>query len=197
PHRPQPNSQEAERIEKENTDRLLASRRLSLIVDLDQTIIHATWDPTVEDWMKDEKNVNHPATKVGFWYTASMGGIIDVSPGTVTFSLVMQDIRKFVLPGSPLVYYIKLRPDLRKFLSEVTKLYELHIYTMGTRNYAEAVAKEIDPDKEYFKERILSRDESGSMYDMVQIQRVRRGVENFYFGRILETRLNVATPTSF
>lgn len=56
------------------------------------------------------------------------------------------------------------RPDLRQFLSEITKLYELHIYTMGTRNYAEAVAKEIDPDKKYFKERILSRDESGSRY---------------------------------
>lgn len=42
------------------------------------------------------------------------------------------------------------------------KLYELHIYTMGTRSYANAVAKEIDPNDDLFKERILSRDESGS-----------------------------------
>ncbi|KAK9764920.1 CTD phosphatase Fcp1 [Basidiobolus ranarum] len=34
---------------------------------------------------------------------------------------------------------------------------------MGTRNYASAVATVIDPDQEFFKERILSRDESGSM----------------------------------
>lgn len=33
---------------------------------------------------------------------------------------------------------------------------------MGTRGYAEAVAKEIDPNGSLFKERILSRDESGS-----------------------------------
>ena len=43
-------------------------------------------------------------------------------------------------------------------------MYELHIYTMGTRDYAEAVAKEIDPEGLLFKERILSRDESGSKY---------------------------------
>jgi RNA polymerase II subunit A C-terminal domain phosphatase len=60
------------------------------------------------------------------------------------------------------VYYIKLRPKLQEFLKEVTKQYELHIYTMGTRNYAEAVANKIDPDRTIFRERILSRDESGS-----------------------------------
>ncbi|GAB5593195.1 CTD phosphatase Fcp1 [Umbelopsis nana] len=130
------NRTEAERLERENASRLLETRRLSLIVDLDQTIIHAAFDPTVGEWMKDENNANHPATR---------------------------DIRQFVLPGSPLVYYIKLRPKLQEFLREVTKQYELHIYTMGTRNYAEAVAREIDPDRTIFRERILSRDESGSL----------------------------------
>jgi RNA polymerase II subunit A-like phosphatase len=33
---------------------------------------------------------------------------------------------------------------------------------MGTRAYAESVAQLIDPDGHFFKERILSRDESGS-----------------------------------
>jgi len=33
---------------------------------------------------------------------------------------------------------------------------------MGTRSYANAVAKIIDPTSEYFDNRILSRDESGS-----------------------------------
>lgn len=32
---------------------LLEGRRLSLIVDLDQTIIHTTVDPTVGEWMKE------------------------------------------------------------------------------------------------------------------------------------------------
>lgn len=45
----------------------------------------------------------------------------------------------------------------------MSKKYEMHIYTMGTRSYAEAVVKEIDPNGILFQDRILSRDENGSM----------------------------------
>lgn len=96
---------------------------------MDQTIVHASWDQRVGEFIKDD---NHG------------------------------DIRQFKLPESDTTYYIKLRPGLDKFLKEIEKLYELHIYTMGTRHYAEAVAREIDPNGSFFKERILSRDESGS-----------------------------------
>ncbi|CAG8774695.1 22403_t:CDS:10, partial [Dentiscutata erythropus] len=127
---------EAERLEKETANRLLKSRKLSLIVDLDQTLIHATVDQMVEEWINDENNINHPTTK---------------------------DIHKFVLSDSPTVYYIKLRPGLKEFLEDVSEFYEPHIYTMGTRNYASSVAEIIDPDHTIFNERILSRDESGNI----------------------------------
>lgn len=61
------------------------------------------------------------------------------------------------------------RPGLSEFLEQVSKLYELHIYTMGTRHYAEAVAREIDPEDKLFRDRILSRDESGSKYQSCKI----------------------------
>jgi len=38
----------------------------------------------------------------------------------------------------------------------------MHVYTMGTRAYAEEVCAAIDPDGKLFGGRILSRDESGS-----------------------------------
>jgi RNA polymerase II subunit A C-terminal domain phosphatase len=38
----------------------------------------------------------------------------------------------------------------------------MHVYTMGTRAYAEEVCAAIDPDRKIFGGRILSRDESGS-----------------------------------
>lgn len=38
----------------------------------------------------------------------------------------------------------------------------MHVYTMGTRAYAEQVCGIIDPDGKIFGPRILSRDESGS-----------------------------------
>lgn len=45
--------EEAQRIERETAERLLKSRKLSLIVDLDQTIVHATVDPTVGEWISE------------------------------------------------------------------------------------------------------------------------------------------------
>ena len=60
-------------------------------------------------------------------------------------------------------YYIKLRPGLKDFLDKVSQIFELHIYTMGTRAYAQNIAKIVDPDRRIFGDRILSRDESGSL----------------------------------
>lgn len=45
--------QEAQRLERETADHLLKARKLSLIVDLDQTIVHATVDPTVGEWIAE------------------------------------------------------------------------------------------------------------------------------------------------
>lgn len=45
--------EEAQRIERETAEHLLKSRKLSLIVDLDQTIVHATVDPTVGEWISE------------------------------------------------------------------------------------------------------------------------------------------------
>ena len=133
---------EAAKVDDEAKRRLLGSKKLSLVVDLDQTIIHATVDPTVAEWQQDEENPNHNAVK---------------------------DVRAFLLkdegPGSKgsCWYYIKLRPGLKEFLENVARLYELHIYTMGTRQYAKNIAEIIDPAHKIFGDRILSRDESGSM----------------------------------
>jgi RNA polymerase II subunit A-like phosphatase len=44
---------EAQRLERESAEHLLKARKLSLIVDLDQTIVHATVDPTVGDWIAE------------------------------------------------------------------------------------------------------------------------------------------------
>ena len=47
-------------------------------------------------------------------------------------------------------------------MEEMSRLYEMHVYTMGTRSYADAIVKAVDPDGRFFGGRILSRDESGS-----------------------------------
>lgn len=54
-------------------------------------------------------------------------------------------------------------PGWKRFLEDAATKYEMHVYTMGTRAYAEEVCAAIDPDKKIFGGRLLSRDESGSL----------------------------------
>jgi RNA polymerase II subunit A C-terminal domain phosphatase len=132
---------EANKIDEEAKRRLLAARKLSLVVDLDQTIIHAAVDPTIAEWQKDIENPNYEAVK-----DVRAFQLIDDGPG---------------MRGC--WYYIKLRPGLEQFLESISEIYEMHIYTMGTRQYAQQIANIVDPSRKFFGERILSRDESGSM----------------------------------
>lgn len=133
----------AQKYATEQQKRLLEARKLSLVVDLDQTIIHACIDPTVGEWQKDPSNPNYDAIK---------------------------DVRSFQLNDegprgmtTGCWYYIKLRPGLQEFLENMSELYELHVYTMGTRAYAKNIAKLVDPDQKLFGNRLISRDESGSL----------------------------------
>ncbi|CAK7266798.1 CTD phosphatase Fcp1 [Sporothrix epigloea] len=133
----------ATRAEKELQQRLLAQRKLSLVVDLDQTIIHACIDPTIGEWQQDATNPNYEA---------------------------LRDVQRFQLEEGQqggvargCFYYIKMRPGLAEFLSTISTMYELHVYTMGTRTYATNIAKIVDPEQRLFGNRLISRDENGNI----------------------------------
>ena len=205
---PKVSLEEAQRIERETAEHLFNCRKLSLIVDLDQTIVHATVDPTVGDWITEgEAWETRQATKRRS--SGSREGESDsdessqeedgdeVNPNWEA----LKDVKKFRLgpesfglPAGPearkakgkekavetqgCLYYVKPRyvstsrtdlsltshqsPGWQDFLSSVATKYEMHVYTMGTRAYAEEVCKAIDPHGKFFGGRILSRDESGS-----------------------------------
>ncbi|KAG6188182.1 hypothetical protein E4U27_007453 [Claviceps purpurea] len=141
----------ATKAELDTQKRLLEQRKLNLVVDLDQTIIHACIEPTIGDWQRDTSNPNHEAVK-------------DVR----SFQLEHDASRGFT---TNYIYYVKMRPGLQEFLEEVSQMYELHVYTMGTRAYAQQIARLVDPDGKFFGNRVISRDESGSM-TMKSLQRL-------------------------
>jgi RNA polymerase II subunit A-like phosphatase len=130
---------EAVRAEEDTKKRLLHARRLTLIVDLDQTVIHTTCERTVAEWQADPANPNYAAVRdvQGFQ-------LADDSAANVAANW----------------YYVKQRPGLAAFFDRMARLYEMHVYTMATRAYAQAIMKIIDPDRRYFGDRILSRDEN-------------------------------------
>lgn len=130
---------EANAAEEDAKKRLLGAKKLTLIVDLDQTVIHTTCERTIAEWQDDPENPNHDAVK-------------DVEG----FQLADDNVSNVAANW----YYVKMRPGLKDFFSRISKLYEMHVYTMATRAYAQAVCKIIDPDRRYFGDRILSRDEN-------------------------------------
>ena len=55
-----------------------------------------------------------------------------------------------------------LRPHLNEFLESLRDKFEMYVYTMGTRPYAELMCGLIDPHHTYFRQRIISKDDARS-----------------------------------
>lgn len=114
-------SEQAEQLGREDQQWLHKNRKLVLMVDLDQTLIHTT-----------EQLYQRIPNK----------GIIHFQLGR----------------GEPMLH-TRLRPQCKEFLEKIAKLYELHVFTFGSRLYAHTIAGFLDPEKKLFSHRILSRDE--------------------------------------
>eukprot|EP01134_Creolimax_fragrantissima_P004124 CFRG4124T1 len=120
--------QEAHRLGQMDKKRLIQQKKLVLILDLDQTLLHATASMHVDQWLS---SYNYPRN----------------------------DIYTFVLPSAPTQFWVKLRPYVRELLNGLSSLYELHIYTHGSREYAVKIASILDESGKMFSGRILSRDD--------------------------------------
>ncbi|EEF36151.1 RNA polymerase II C-terminal domain phosphatase-like 4 [Ricinus communis] len=117
-----------------NTDmkNLLRHRKLYLVLDLDHTLLNST-------------QLMH-LTAEEEYLKSQIDSMQDVSNG----SLFMVDFMHMMT---------KLRPFIRTFLKEASQMFEMYIYTMGDRAYALEMAKFLDPGREYFNARVISRDD--------------------------------------
>lgn len=125
-------NKEINRLRGKDLSQLLNYKKLILILDLDHTLLNTA---RFIDLCPEEEYLLHQA---------------DSSTGP--------DRSIYKLPGMHLL--TKLRPFLRNFLQEASKLFEMYIYTMGERAYALEIAKIIDPDKVYFDTRVISQGDS-------------------------------------
>lgn len=122
--------EEANRVQQSKTSTLQRSRKLALVLDIDHTMLHAV-------------QVEGPTPPEG--QRAHMNGELHHLP--------IEEVHE----GQKRHLVIKKRPYLDIFLEEANKLFQLSIYTAGTRRYAEAVVRVIDPKGEYISNRIVSR----------------------------------------
>lgn len=70
------------------------------------------------------------------------------------------DVHKFKLKDhTNLDHIVKLRPHTREFLEKSHELFELHVFTHGSREYAEKIVSILDPKKKLFHDRIITMNE--------------------------------------
>eukprot|EP01083_Nonionella_stella_P066845 176378_1 len=111
----------------ENSQELLDSKKLLLILDIDHTVLHATKDSRFDPLLSNTEFAN--------------------------------ETHRFQLNELKSPYYVKLRPHMREFLKSVTDIFDVRVYTMGLRHYAEEVLSIIDPDHQKIGKRVVCRDD--------------------------------------
>lgn len=112
-------------------------RKLALILDLDNTLVHACPAPYLDEGEPTGMEDN-------MHYIRFTEQVLAPGGGKTKFT-------------DKQAHYIKLRDSLTEFLAEASKEYQLSVYTHGTRAYAEAVVSKLDPDRTLFSNRIVSR----------------------------------------
>ncbi|GMY35638.1 RNA polymerase II C-terminal domain phosphatase-like 4 [Fagus crenata] len=123
---------EIDRLRNTDMKNLLRHKKLYLVLDLDHTLLNSTQLihlTSEEEYLKSQSD-----------------SLQDVSKG----SLFMVNFMHMMT---------KLRPFVRTFLKEASEMFEMYIYTMGDRAYALEMAKLLDPQREYFSSRVISRDD--------------------------------------
>ncbi len=139
-------------------------RKLSLVLDLDQTLVHAV---KLNEIFID--NPLHPIlTTDNPNYVASFTTRIDFR-GTASESEPRQ-LLATRLDGE--MYLIKLRPGLREFLHDLAHKYELHIYTKANRNYLNFLLYELDPVGKLFTSAVARDDSPDLDTDLKILDRV-------------------------
>ncbi|XP_073007751.1 RNA polymerase II C-terminal domain phosphatase-like 3 [Typha latifolia] len=127
----------AKRITEQN--KMFAARKLSLVLDLDHTLLNsakfAEIDLIHEEILRKKEEQDREKPQRHLFRFQHMG------------------------------MWTKLRPGIWNFLEKASKLYELHLYTMGNKLYATEMAKVLDPTGTLFAGRVTSKGDDCEPFD--------------------------------
>jgi RNA polymerase II subunit A-like phosphatase len=137
---------ELRRLESEAQGRLVKEKKLQLVLDLDETLINTVRKPHVQRARELTDAV------------VATGGVE---------GLQLRDFH--LLPNHP-DHFMKLRPGVDEFLQVAAQMYELCIFTKGSRPYAADVTKILDPTGTLFRDRIISSTECSDFAKDLQTQ---------------------------
>ncbi|KAK8564011.1 hypothetical protein V6N13_005771 [Hibiscus sabdariffa] len=127
----------ARRLEEQK--KMFAARKLCLVLDLDHTLLNSAKfievDPVHEEILRKKEEQDR------------------------------EKLQRHLFRFNHMGMWTKLRPGVWNFLEKASKLYELHLYTMGNKLYATEMAKVLDPKGILFAGRVISRGDDGDPFD--------------------------------
>ncbi|XWS54065.1 hypothetical protein CRYUN_Cryun10bG0057000 [Craigia yunnanensis] len=127
----------ARRLEEQK--KMFAANKLCLVLDLDHTLLNSAKfievDPVHEEILRKKEEQDREKPERHLFRFHHMG------------------------------MWTKLRPGIWNFLEKASKLYELHLSTMGNKLYATEMAKVLDPKGVLFAGRVISRGDDGDPFD--------------------------------
>ncbi|XP_038992471.1 RNA polymerase II C-terminal domain phosphatase-like 3 [Hibiscus syriacus] len=129
-----------ERVRRlEEQKKMFAARKLCLVLDLDHTLLNSAKfievDPVHEEILRKKEEQDR------------------------------EKLQRHLFRFNHMGMWTKLRPGVWNFLEKASKLYELHLYTMGNKLYATEMAKVLDPKGVLFAGRVISRGDDGDPFD--------------------------------
>ncbi|KAK1438118.1 hypothetical protein QVD17_03921 [Tagetes erecta] len=123
----------------EEQKKMFAERKLCLVLDLDHTLLNSAKfseiEPVHDEMLRKKEEQDRDKPYRHLFRFPHMG------------------------------MWTKLRPGIWNFLEKASKLYELHLYTMGNRLYATEMAKVLDPKGVLFNGRVISKGDDGDNVD--------------------------------
>jgi RNA polymerase II C-terminal domain phosphatase-like 3/4 len=125
----------ARRIDEQN--KMFSAKKLCLVLDLDHTLLNSAKfteiDPVHEEILRKKEEQDREKPQRQLFRFPHMG------------------------------MWTKLRPGIWNFLDRASKLYELHVYTMGNKVYATEMAKVLDPTGALFAGRVISKGDEADL----------------------------------
>ena len=153
-------------LNEKNFDDLLKENKKILLLDLDETLIHADF---LEDLAQNE-NYNNPYDAIISFYTMEEPTNNNLNSNDNTDNNTTDDESKDDSCEKVLNKVgIFLRPKVKEFLQEMSKCFLIGIFTASIPEYADAAINYLDPDEKYIKFK-LYRNDCVNVCDMLRVK---------------------------
>jgi NLI interacting factor-like phosphatase/BRCA1 C Terminus (BRCT) domain len=151
---------EGRRMARQDSLRLQKMHKLSLVLDLDHTLVHATADTRAQQHLHSRDDVRSLVLPV-----------VAIEPQVQPQQLQRappQQLQRAPPQQQQQVWFqrhfVKLRPHVKEFFENAMERYEIGVYTAGTREYAEQITI------------LIARHLVGARFDQVELEHLRQQV---------------------